>query len=323
MAKIESQTHGLESDCLHCSPSDDDFTARMRFHQSWYRHHVLQRQPGPNPSADNKLYGNMLCEKDGLAGWNFISEMIHALAEDRLKQGMDRIEPNRLRNNLLSSQPMCFNLFGLMAKDVKFATAVFRQLPGLPGDLQITRLIFEYAPDKSAHLNDSTSFDAFAEYERPGKIRGFIGIETKLTEPFSQDKYEFSERYSRWRSHKKWWWVGGSEQHFQNKLYNQLWRNHLLGFAVLHQKTPSYDEGYCAVIAHPSDPTCSDAICAYRPHLLPASASTLLEWPISTLVECCASVTVSREQRDWINAYRLRYLGLQASQPAWNAYRHA
>ena len=38
-----------ELDCLHVAPSDtDSFTARMRFHQSWWRN-ARNLAPGPNP----------------------------------------------------------------------------------------------------------------------------------------------------------------------------------------------------------------------------------------------------------------------------------
>ena len=49
----------------------------------------------------------------------------------------------------------------------------------------------------SGHLNlpsstsdDNTSFDAFIEFELAEGGLGFAGIETKLTEPFSQKLYD-------------------------------------------------------------------------------------------------------------------------------------
>ena len=78
----------METDCKHVAQSDDEFTRRMRFHQSWYRHHVLDLPPGPNPSAGNELYGNLLMDGDGRKGWNFLSEGIHKVAEARLEKGV-------------------------------------------------------------------------------------------------------------------------------------------------------------------------------------------------------------------------------------------
>src|SRR5271167_32634 len=98
--------HGMEPDCRHTAPSDDHFTGRMRFHQSWYRRHVLNLPPGPNPAAHGQLYGNMLRAEDGNRGFNFLSEAIYRCAEDRLAENKGAVEPLRFRNNLLSSQPM-------------------------------------------------------------------------------------------------------------------------------------------------------------------------------------------------------------------------
>jgi hypothetical protein len=49
----------------------------------------------------------------------------------------------------------------------------------------------EYAPDpKEEFLDDRTAFDAFVEFDRVDGTRGFVGIETKLTEPFSRKTYD-------------------------------------------------------------------------------------------------------------------------------------
>lgn len=73
MESETSEASRLEPDCAHCNPRDDDFTHRMRVHQSWYRKSVLKLRPGPNPHARGEPYGNMLHEKDGEAGKNFLS----------------------------------------------------------------------------------------------------------------------------------------------------------------------------------------------------------------------------------------------------------
>ena len=47
------------------------------------------------------------------------------------------------------------------------------------------------------YLDDRTAFDVFIEYEGDGDHAGFIGIEVKLTEPFSQHRYD-KPTYRRW-----------------------------------------------------------------------------------------------------------------------------
>jgi len=53
-------------------PKDNSFTARMRFHQSWYRARVLKAPFGCGPKPSSKTeYGNMLTRLDGERGLNF------------------------------------------------------------------------------------------------------------------------------------------------------------------------------------------------------------------------------------------------------------
>lgn len=314
--------HGLEADCRHIADKDDTFTARMRFHQSWYRRHVLNLPPGFSRPVRGALYGNILRPEDGMQGYNFLNEQIHRFAEERLAQAQGVIEPNRLRNNLLSSQPMCFNLFAPLALDLVMASRLIAGLLGLDGTLHVTGIRIEYAPPKEQHLNDKTAFDIWIEYER-GDIRGFLGVETKLTEPFSQAYHPFGSRYRRWRDQPDWWWRPGSERAFSDTRFNQLWRNHLLAFSILHQPKPVYQEGLCAVVYHNLDTACAGAIDAYRIHIEPQAHLTLRAWRLSEVVECWAGLAQGRAEREWLNAFRLRYLDLEASRPAWELFKEA
>jgi hypothetical protein len=289
----------------------------MRFHQSWYRRHVLDLPAGRNPAARGRLYGNMLRPEDGSRGFNFHSADIYRCAVDRLAENKGAVEPLRLRNNLLSSQPMCFNLFAPLRHDIDLATALIQLLPGVPKDIRVTRVELEFAPPKQQYLDDLTAFDAWIEYTR-GECHGFLGIETKLTEPFSRAEYAFTRPgYSRWLATPGWWWQPGAEGHFQNPQYNQMWRNHLLAFAMLNQPTKQYQEAFCAVIHHDQDTICPQAIGNYRLHVTSTAQPTLLQWTLSDVVTRWRGALSDRTHHDWLNAFRLRYLGLNASHPAW------
>lgn len=310
----------MESDCIHIAPSDGPFTARMRFHQSWYRRHVLGLPPGPNLSANGALYGSWITNADGLAGRNFITNHIHAALERRIDDGHGLVEPERARRNLLSSQPMCFNLWAPLANDLALATRLVRVLPGLPEGLRVTRVVLENAPDKRSHLDDGTAFDAFVDYELPDGARGFVGVETKLTEPFSQKAYKFGLGYSRWTDADDWWWRDGAEAQFPDVRINQLWRNHLLAFAM-HQAPAESAEGYCAVLYHDGDKKCTEAITAYRRHLHPEAERTLLSWRLSDVVAAWEGAAETPDEKRWLAALRLRYLDLSASEEEWIAFR--
>ncbi len=55
------------------------------------------------------------------ARWNFlqprIAELAAAYADGRLAEPRAKIDATRVHSDLLSSQPMCFNLFGELALD--------------------------------------------------------------------------------------------------------------------------------------------------------------------------------------------------------------
>jgi hypothetical protein len=292
----------------------------MRFHQSWYRHAVLGLEPGPNPNARGMTYGNMLREEDDDQGGNFLTREIFGYAADRYPELGKAREASRVRRNLLSSEPMCFNLFGPLKSDPDLATRLMRCLEGFPADATVIDVRFEYAPDKAAHLDDGTSFDAFVIYERPYNVRGLVGIETKLTEPFSQDYYTFSERYSKWMAEADWWWKAGVEDRFSELSFNQLWRNHLLAYSILRQPAPDFQEGYCAVVYPTEDTDCSKALATYKTLLTENGITTLLDWPLATIVSSWEQALNGKEGHDWITQFKLRYLDLEASENEWQSF---
>jgi len=309
-----------EPDCHHYSPSVDGkslFSGRMRFHQSWYRRTILGLDPGPNPSARGAIYGNMLPLKDGLQGKNFLTDEIFNLVQRRFLVKKTVQKSSYRYHNMLGSQAMCFNLFGPLIIGKK-ATRLIQLLPGFPQDAKVTKIIFEYAPLKEKHLNDKTSHDAFIEYCYPDGKMGFIGVETKLSEPFSQKEVQFTDRYARWIKRGEWWWKPGAEQDFSSKSFNQLWRNHLLIYAMLNQETPEYSEGYCAVVYPLGDTDCEDAIKQYKNLLIPSGEKTLLVWPLQTIAELWGEVLANdASYSQWFDDFQTRYLRLEKSHDAW------
>lgn len=312
---MSSQSPFPEPECSHYWKNDKGgFSGRMRFHQSWYRHYKLGAAPGPNPHAGGKPYGNMLEPEAGRKGLNFLTPEIAAHAEWRWKK-----HPRRVFNNLLSSEPMAFNLFGPLRSDLDLATRLLRRLPGFPADATVTDVEFEPRPVKEKHIGDETKFDVFIGYQRADNRKGFIGIETKLTEPFSQKSYEFGDRYAQWEQRGEWWWKKGAERVFSTMKFNQLWRNHLLAFAMLNQAEPEFAEGSCAVVYHQDNDHCADAIDAYRQHLLPRGDETLIAWPLDRVITAWDPV-LEPEQRKWLDDFRARYLDLDASESAWLSF---
>lgn len=112
---------------------------------------------------------------------NFLTSRIRKVVKavlDSNNKGL--IEPTRLFENLLSSQPLCFNLFGELTSDLPLATRVFSDLTD--GRIaEVTNIQFEYSPGRrnTQYTGDSSAFDVYLKYTTKGGTRGFVGVEVK------------------------------------------------------------------------------------------------------------------------------------------------
>lgn len=279
----------------------------MRLHQSWYRDRVLGVPFGTGPWVSSTTrYGNMLAEESANAGLNFLTPGIYALAKQRIAEGRGAVEPFRLLRNMLSSQPMCFNLLGELALDHDNAIELVRSL--WRTGASVTDVRFEWAPKPaSSYLNDRTAFDAFIEYETNDGRMGFIGIETKLSEPFSRKEYDRDE-YRRWMMEDSPWRLDAGDK-VSNTRHNQLWRDHLLAWAMLRQSDSKYAEGRLTVLFHPRDYRCREAVEGYR-RLLRDDA-TFSAFDLATVVAAWKPLA-----DEWVSKFEQRYLALENSRDA-------
>lgn len=311
-----------ETGVEHVVKGDDAFMGRMRFHQSWVRRQqspLLKAGPHPMKTEAHRLLGNMLAEPDAENGCNFLLPEIAAYAKKRQLEVPKNIERGRLLRNMLGSQPMCFNLFTPLALDHDLATRLLSTLPGAPAMKSVTKVVIEFAPTPKP-LGDGTSHDAFVEYEDPSGKTGFLAFETKLTEPFSQKHYDFHQGYSKWQT-SHWWWQQGAEAKFSDLHWNQLWRNHLLSYAMLNEERSKYAQCHNAVVYHQHDSACVHALQEYQSLLTPQGASTLLDWRLDILVQAWEAATSTSEERVWLEKFRQRYLNLNGSESEWSKYR--
>jgi hypothetical protein len=294
---------------------DDQFTARMRFHQSWYRARVLKRPWGTGPMAHStRELGSMLLPEDGQAGYNFVTSGTFSVVRARLADRSGTVDEYRLLHNMLSSQPLCFNLFGTLALDLELATATFARLDSDVGRVKEIRIEWNPVP-ASDYLSDRTAFDAFVEYERVRGGLGFFGIETKLTEPFSQREYD-GAAYRRWLVVSGAPWRNDAADVLHRKEHNQLWRNHLLAFALRH-RSPDHTFGALAVVGHPEDVELENAIQGYRELL--ATESSLRIWPLDRVVDAALDAASTEPRRKWLHRFADRYLRLELSEADFTA----
>ena len=148
----------------------------------------------------------------------------------------------RIFNNLLSSQPLCFNLFAELQQDLSLATVVFRKLArdGLsvsPRSLLSTHLGGEILGIRA--INRPLMLMWNTRHPREGK--GFAGIETKYSEPLGGSAADHRNRYDE---------VAASMGCFKpdrlddlkSQPLQQLWRDHLLTGSLLLED--DFDDGF-------------------------------------------------------------------------------
>jgi hypothetical protein len=277
--------------------------ARYRLLQSWWRETVLGAEPGRDKAG--RELGSLLPRGavDATPGLNFLHPAVAAYVDARLPQvraAKGVMAEARLRRNLLSSQPLCCNLFGALRAEPLAAARVLSAALDLRID-EVVRVDVEEAPAPEDHLGDRTAFDAFVEYRTAG-CSGFLGIETKYTEPFSARPYQRAEYVAVSRdSHA---FRTGAEDRLVGATTNQLWRGTLLTLSL--QRRAGYIYAYSVVLSCADDRDVSRAAEALGADLL-APDEVLRASTYETIVRAA-------EQEPalwgWASAFRRRYLDL-------------
>jgi hypothetical protein len=181
-------------------------------------------------------------------GCNFLTPGIADAVRHRIAspQKHQTVDEDRLYGDLLSSMPMCFNLFGPLERKPELAAqAVARWFPDLcPAGAKVT-LIFEWSPGRRDRrwLDDGTAFDV-AIFVEHGASKAVIGIETKYHEhaaavPLMQvDKKTkektprvIKDRYLEVTKKAKLFDEATLRSDVWAKPLEQLWRDHLLALA--------------------------------------------------------------------------------------------
>lgn len=291
--------------------NDESFTARMRRHQSWYR--AARLRLGYGFDADGRPFGNLLLPDDARAGRNFFSAEIAEVARRCAAFNRD-IDRPRLMSNLLSSQPMSFNLFAPLALDNGLAVRLLTALSGRTV-ADVTRVAFEYAPaPRSKYLSDGTAFDVFIEFRSVDGLLRFIGIEVKLSEPFSTHPYPLSVRlaYEHWVDHFSAPWAPVHRGHLDAVVHNQLWRDHMLAFALKEVGPEGYASGELFLIRHHLDMKTALAVDGYTA-LLKDTDTTFTDLPLDQLMAAWKPVVSGTIHEAWLSECDQRYVDIRAS----------
>lgn len=289
--------------------SDSEFTASARLLQSKWR------ETKGLPKADKKLGNFLPVEFAKATKANFPTDRIKALVQYEVykaKAEGSLISEPRIWNNLLSSQPLCFNLFGEMHFDLKLACKYFAKL--FPNRVEeVTAIKFEYSPGRGNknYTGDHSAFDVFVKYNNTKGKRGFIGIEVKYAENLREDKKKTADtfkkhkrRYLQLSNDSKIFPIASMDR-LKEAPMQQIWRDHLLAIATIKD----YDEG-CFVYLFPSkNIQCQNAIDEYISLLNQSDEGKSMFLPRH--LEIFIDTLRQLKREEWTKELQVRYLGVK------------
>ena len=237
---------------------------------------------------------------------NYLTPSIREIVCEELKSANGKLYGKpRIYNNLLSSQPLCFNLFGELTLDLDLAT---RALTGMSeGRINRVRAIeFEFSPGRgdSSYTGDSSAFDVYVSYETRSGGRGFAGIEVKYHENLDlgkeKENYEkHGERYDK-IAEDMGCFNEAKLRRLQGSKLQQIWRDHLLMGA--HRDVDGFEDAFF-VLLHPAENSWfSEGVQDYRECL--SDESSFQSWTLEHLVEHLKA----HSSAEWITAFHRRYL---------------
>jgi len=289
--------------------ADNRFQREARLLQALWR----EDQGYPAGTHRGRLLGSRLRSPEGTQSldWargslvNFLTPTIrevvwtHALCPE--VPGEKLFDRDRLVTNLLSSQPLCFNLFAELEQDLGLASQVMEELTG--GRIEeVTDLQFEYSPERRSprYTDDGTAFDVYMEYTgRSG--RGFAGIEVKYHENLADPEDPHRCRYTE-IARKMNCFGPQPPEALRHRPLQQMWRDHLLAGSIRQADADEFEDGFYVFLYPAGNEACTRAVRSYHKHL--SSDDTFM--PLT--LEACVEALRSHTRAGWVGALEGRYL---------------
>ena len=262
-------------------PSDNDFQRRARLLQALWR-----EEKGYPVGLHNDLpLGSRLAmpfAEESLVNYltEAIREVVYVEVQGHPQDAGQLYSRPRIFNDLLSSQPLCFNLFGELRSDLRLATGVFADLSS-QRVAEASVLRFEYSPGRRnpRYTDCRTASDAFVGYKTASGGKGGIGIEVKYHESMEEPPARHRERYDEITAV-----AGIFREDCLNELrqapLQQIWRDHMLVLSMI--QAGDIDEGIFAFVYPQDNPRCAAAIARYLGCL--TRTDTIAVWTIEEVV---------------------------------------
>ncbi len=231
---------------------DNRFRACARLLQAlWRERHALPVGTYTNHKGVKRRIGSLIAEPAADEGRNFLTPQIAEVArmETAYQESGAMIDQTRLYGNLLSSAPMCFNLFAPLCRDHQLAAQILRTL--LPGvDIKaVCDIWFEHSPGRNdpTLTGDRSAFDVAFVYVRSDGKFGLVGVETKYTESGQEPApAELNPRYQE-LSRASGLYKDPDHAVLRVNPLQQLFREHLLAQAAVMRG--DYSEAHFVLVA--------------------------------------------------------------------------
>lgn len=233
--------------------SDNAWQARLRRHKAWWRQERLRLAAGPM-RPQGRLVASMLPAdvdfEPNLMTPEAVDAAHRAIESLKAEKRPGFIQEFRLKHNLLSSQPMCFNLFGHLSATPDALLPWVRTIS--PHAVSVTDVLLEWAPPTKL---SGSAFDAFVTYDLPDGGVGFVGIECK----YAEDLAKAQPRPAASKYHEATAagpWLPDAAAGLDKPKLRQFWYNQLLAQRVL--ASGDYAEGFGVVVAAGADDPARD-----------------------------------------------------------------
>ena len=208
----------------------------------------------------------------------------------------------RIFNNLLSSQPLAFNLFAELSQDLDLASQVL-SLMTRAQLYKVTAIEFEWSPGRSnpRYTGDRSAFDVYVKYDNAKGGHGFLGIEVKYHENLRTDKNYYRDRYDEVAARMRCFREESLPLLRGGGRLQQVWRDHLLVGA--HALNEGWD-GVFVLLYPEANTACAAAVEDYTACL--SDTRTFQAWTLDALVACL----MRRTDAQWVRDFRTRYLDM-------------
>jgi hypothetical protein len=232
---------------------------------------------------------------------NYLTGNIKGVVRAEVQKTEKLYRRPRIFNDLLSSQPLCLNVFAELHLDLELASNVFQRL--LDKTVNVTGIEFEHSPGRGdpRFTEDGSAFDVFVSYE-VGGTKGFIGIEVKYVENLDVDEARHRDRYDEITRDMNIF-VPSSLPTLRVRPLEQFWRDHLLACSLLLDRASGFDHGAFVVLYPNGNRIVESAVTRYRSCLL--DATTFTSWTLEHVLDALDQAGAG----SWATEVRQRYLG--------------